>query len=149
MAANDELKVRCPYCGAKYRVPASAIGRKLRCAKCKSAFRVTDSRGDSHRSPSPAPPSRSPVQPSPSREAKRFPSEDDILRWLSEADDDSDRERRAEMSLHDSDASLSPSTSEPAFRPTAGPASPPESPRLRVTSSQDDPDDVLMLRRVV
>lgn len=149
MAANDELKVRCPSCGAKYKVPASAIGRKLRCAKCKAAFRLTDPRGDSHRSPSPAPPSRSPTQPNSSRETKRVPSEDDILRWLSEADDDSDRERRVEMSLHDSDASLSPSTSEPALRPTAGPASPPESPRLRVTPSQDAPDDVLMLRPVL
>jgi predicted Zn finger-like uncharacterized protein len=154
VAANNDLKVRCPSCGSKYKVPASAVGRKLRCAKCQSAFRVSDPRADSHRSPSPSSkprnPAPAPARPaapqSASRDLKSPPTDEDILRWLSEADDDADLERRSEMSH-------APPTSRPvaAGEPSAPSpeAQPGLSSRLRIVSGQDDSDDVLKMRHVV
>ncbi len=144
MAANDELKVRCPSCGSKYKVPANAVGQKLRCSKCQTAFRVTDPRADSHRSPSPGAPSSPPrptPEPGPGREAdlKRPPTEEDILRWLSEADDDADRERRVEMSVE-----------RPHVAPLQQPhIEAPAAPRLRIARDDTPADDLLMMRRVV
>ncbi|HQA00188.1 MAG TPA: zinc-ribbon domain-containing protein, partial [Phycisphaerae bacterium] len=90
MAANEELRVRCPSCGTKYKLPAKAVGRKVRCVKCNTTFRITDPRADSHRFPSASKPDASrPAAPQPAppqREHQRFPTEEDILRWLSEAD---------------------------------------------------------------
>jgi len=146
MAANDELKVRCPSCGSKYKLPADAVGRKLRCAKCHNAFRVTDPRADSHRLPSPndkqtsAPPrSSSPQNTEKPGPAKRPPTEDDILRWLNEADDDAGRERRVEMTVDDE------------VRPdavTAHESTSSSQPRLRI-AREESASDALMMRRVV
>jgi predicted Zn finger-like uncharacterized protein len=97
MAADVEIRVRCPDCGAKYRLPASAAGRKARCAKCGRLFRAESNTPGSNPSDRKAPvPQRSrPHVP------KGVPSEDDILRWLAEAEDEADRERRS--SLDDTD----------------------------------------------
>lgn len=149
MAANAELRVRCPSCGSKYKLPAGAVGRKVRCVKCATAFRVTDPRGDSHRSPSPSPasspPPRSPdpvsEQP-PAAHGKRPPSEEDILRWLSEADDEADLERRVELS--DSTASVAGS-----IPPAATPRKPTlATDRMRGTAEPDGGEDLLAMRRV-
>lgn len=145
MAANDELKVRCPSCGTKYKLPASAVGRKVRCAKCHAAFRMTDPRGDSHRMPSPhnKPTSAPPTAASPQKtevpgSPKRPPTEDDILRWLSEADDDAGRERRVEMNV-DPDAATNGGSPE---------VPPSTQPRLRIARDTHS-DHLLMMRRVV
>ena len=104
MAADVEIRVRCPDCGAKYRFPASAAGRKARCAKCGRLFRAE--------APTPAPTASDGQAPAPGRAIsaahrnpprvpKGVPTEDDILRWLAEAEDEADRERRS--SLDDTD----------------------------------------------
>lgn len=144
MAANAELKLRCPSCGTKYKVPAKAVGQKVRCAKCQNLFRITDSRGDSHRPPPvhvDSVPSRAPSSPPPVR-PKGTPSEEDILRWLSEADDDASRERRTEMSADDSlygtDNPLPPETDTPPVPPT-----------IRMTRGNASSSEPLAMRRVV
>lgn len=144
MAAHAELRLRCPSCGTKYKVPANAVGHKVRCSKCHNLFRIADSRGDSHRPPASktevAPPrSTAPSQPV---RAKGTPSEEDILRWLSEADDDASRERRSELSADDSlygtDNPLPPEPQAPAVPPT-----------LRMTRNTAASDEPLAMRRVV
>lgn len=92
MAARDEIKVRCPACGAKYRVPAKAVGQKARCVRCKSPFRVVDPLPDSNRAPA-AEKTRA-QRPEPARDSKTLrhpPTEDDIVRWLSEGADEDER----------------------------------------------------------
>lgn len=163
MAANEEFKVRCPSCGAKYKFPAEAVGRKARCAKCQATFRIVDPRGDSHRMPPPE--SKSKSQPQSDRAGSQRktatsrpggpPTEDDILRWLSEADDEADAERRTEMSASNpapSDLPASPPTT--TSPTTATPAtsedhSTPTAPRLRL--HRDDSgvlDNLNIMRRV-
>ncbi len=40
MSAENTVKVRCPSCEAKYRVPVKAAGHRVRCVKCRAVFRV-------------------------------------------------------------------------------------------------------------
>jgi len=146
MAANAELKVRCPSCGAKYRFPAQAVGRKARCLKCRSVFRIADPRADSHRLPSPTQATSAPPRPNKAAregDLKRPPTEDDILRWLLEADDDADRERRSEMA--DKDEEPPPASSSSSGSNSNEVQSPP---RLRIYRAEEA-DDTLSLRRVV
>ncbi len=61
MAAEVKIKTRCTHCRTKYLVPSEALGQAARCARCGRSFRVA------HYQPQASP-----------------PTEDDILRWLSE-----------------------------------------------------------------
>lgn len=36
----DTVKCNCPKCGAKYRLPIEAQGRKARCKRCHEPFEV-------------------------------------------------------------------------------------------------------------
>lgn len=153
MAAREEIKFRCPSCGSKYRVPASAVGHKIRCPQCQSVFRLTDTRGDSHDSParSASNPGRtassqagSPAAtPDVPRTIRGVPTEEDIMQWLSEADDDASRERRSELSSDDSlygtDNPLPPEREAPPSAPM----------RLGTSRQSADPDEPLKLRRAV
>ncbi len=148
MAANHEFKVRCPSCGTKYKFPASAAGRKARCAQCQSVFRVGDAVDDSTApsvSPHKTKAGRSVPPSMPARTTPPgVPTEEDILRWLSEADDDAERERRAELDEEN----------ELAVRPTiAAHAKPDEAqplPRLRLHRAPEDVlDEPTAMRRVV
>ena len=47
------LTVACKKCGAKLKVPDKAIGRKVRCAKCKDQFVVRENESKVSRSPNP------------------------------------------------------------------------------------------------
>jgi predicted Zn finger-like uncharacterized protein len=40
-ASAEKVVAQCP-CGAQFRVPAAAVGRKVRCSKCNEVFRVED-----------------------------------------------------------------------------------------------------------
>ena len=70
-SANGKIKTRCPVCEAKYRVPVSAVGHKAHCTKCETVFRVTELVPDNHKNP-------------------YLPTEEDIIRWLSEGGDQDD-----------------------------------------------------------
>ena len=63
---EEQIRVRCPDCRAKYRVPASKAGRSVRCAHCQTKFRIPT------------------LKPS----AKHVPTEEDILSWLNEGSDE-------------------------------------------------------------
>lgn len=153
MAARVEIKFRCPSCGSKYRVPASAMGHKIRCSQCRSVFRLTDPRGDSHDSAaqSASNPGRAASSQAGSsgtsqdvpRTIKGVPTEEDILQWLSEADDDASRERRSELSSDDSlygtDNPLPPEREAPPSAPM----------RLGTSRQTGDADEPLKLRRAV
>lgn len=71
MSAAVNIKTQCPTCWAKYKVNARAFGRRARCPKCQSAFRVG--------------------------EKIRPPTEDDILRWLYEGMEEDDLPVRPRM----------------------------------------------------
>jgi len=58
MDAADIIRTRCPVCRSKYMVPHKLVGHHARCSKCKATFLVA--------------------------EDHRYPTEDDILRWLNE-----------------------------------------------------------------
>lgn len=81
----DRIKCACPTCRASFKVPPSAIGHKARCAACGVVFRVAE-------------------------RLNHPPTDDDILRWLREAeevedamadatDDAADRPRRTEPAI--------------------------------------------------
>jgi predicted Zn finger-like uncharacterized protein len=36
---SDKVEIKCPACGAGYRVPAAVIGRDVRCTKCSHTFK--------------------------------------------------------------------------------------------------------------
>lgn len=61
MSAKPTIQTQCPMCRKKYEVPAVSVGHRARCTGCKAVFKVT--------------------------ERYRHPTEDDILRWLSEVED--------------------------------------------------------------
>jgi hypothetical protein len=61
MSTKLTIHTQCPVCSRRYDVPAKAVGHRARCTGCHSQFRV--------------------------RERPRHPTEDDILRWLSEAEE--------------------------------------------------------------
>jgi len=65
---SDRITCFCPECRASYRVRTSAIGHHARCPACGKTFRVGE-------------------RPRP---VSHPPTEDDILRWLREADDSDD-----------------------------------------------------------
>jgi hypothetical protein len=111
MSAQEKVKIRCPACHGAYHVPQTLVGHRARCPKCKTVFRVSAasaSRPDG--SPAPVPPSSSETPPRRKSAPPPYPSdnhrsrpsrgsgdrashrvtEDDILRWLSESDDDDD-----------------------------------------------------------
>ncbi len=58
----EPITCRCPTCRARYRVPSSALGRHARCRRCGGSFRVAETFAGP-------------------------PTEDDILRWLREAEE--------------------------------------------------------------
>jgi predicted Zn finger-like uncharacterized protein len=62
MATEMKIKARCPKCSASYKVPSKAVGRQVKCLKCRSSFRVRETSSQLHP-----------------------PTEDDILRWLNDA----------------------------------------------------------------
>ncbi len=37
---SETIKCTCPSCGAKYRLPVEAQGRKARCKRCNGTFEV-------------------------------------------------------------------------------------------------------------
>lgn len=106
MAAQEKVKTRCPVCQSAYRVPSVTVGHRARCPKCGAVFRVGSPTADrSGESPSSTPatrpdsphrqraerPSRHPGAPSsrgPAGDSPRHVSEEDILRWLTESNDD-------------------------------------------------------------
>ncbi len=62
---TERISCLCPKCKTKYRVPASAEGHHARCRACGATFRVVEKL----------------LQP---------PTEDDILRWLRDAEEHSE-----------------------------------------------------------
>lgn len=93
-----KIKTRCPQCRAKYRVPVRSLGHRARCVKCNTVFRV-----------------RAEVA------AKPVPSEDDILRWLNEDNDDEflgARPRLVAPPAGDSGAPPEPADDTPQVQPT-------------------------------
>ena len=171
MTAGADVKVRCPSCAAIYRLADHAIGRKARCSKCRTLFRVAQP-DDSSVVASPAlaagaggarltdavsigstasAAGMQAVQPGSATDAKRPPTEDDILRWLVEAESDADRERRAEREQDGVDAFDMPNTQAsrlPRETVSAGAVA-----HLRLHTAQDEDDDgvrsVSLRRRVV
>lgn len=107
---EGKIETRCPACDAKYRVPASGVGRQARCVRCRTTFRVVD---HGHK----------PAYP----DGRRPPTEDDILRWLNEgSDEDRPTPRPRIISGGDPDHPQSredTSVSQPAAHP-AEPAAP-------------------------
>ncbi len=83
MPTKATISAKCPVCGMSYRVPAGAAGHRARCARCHTVFRVE-------------PPADTPPSPPPARIGRRMPvevprrlpTEEDILGWLSEGQDD-------------------------------------------------------------
>lgn len=71
MSTQGKVSTHCPVCNTAYQVPDRSVGHRAHCPKCDSTFRVA-------------------VQ------AIHRPTEDDILRWLTEGDerDDLPREPR-------------------------------------------------------
>lgn len=41
---SDLLKVTCPACASRMRVPSNAAGRRVRCPKCEKAFRIPEAK---------------------------------------------------------------------------------------------------------
>ena len=68
---EGKIETRCPACDARYRVPASSIGHRARCARCGTSFRVAQIASQ-----------RRPV------DLRHPPTEDDILSWLNEGSDE-------------------------------------------------------------
>lgn len=118
MAGSSEVKAHCPSCGAKYKLPVSSLGRKARCAKCQTLFRVMNTSGPSPDEPpaavaaSPATSTGRPTQTQTTyhNHPKHVPTEDDIIRWLAEAESEADRERRIERDEDGLDAFDMPAT---------------------------------------
>lgn len=73
-AQKRKVQTHCPVCRTPYQVPEKAVGHRAKCPKCDSTFRV--------------------AAPKP-----KLPTEDDILRWLNESDEDEStpQPRRWEM----------------------------------------------------
>ena len=61
MSKPAVIQTQCPACQKSYSLPATASGQRARCAACGSVFTV--------------------------EERFRLPTEDDILRWLNEAEE--------------------------------------------------------------
>lgn len=61
----EPIQCVCPKCKANYRVPPSALGHRARCTACASVFQIVE-------------------------RLRLPPSEDDILRWLREAEEHDD-----------------------------------------------------------
>lgn len=145
MATSVEVKAHCPSCGAKYRLAAGMIGRKARCAKCQTLFRIAD---PSIPSPDSLPAALSSASSQPSSpqalrngDLKHPPTEDDILRWLAEAENDADHERRAERNEDGLDAFDMPATIRDASVPTATRHTYDDvstAPRLRLRVAEED-----------
>ncbi len=83
MPTKATISAKCPVCGIGYRVPANAAGRRARCAKCRTVFRVESLAA----TPSPPPPARI-GRRMPVEVPRHLPTEEDILGWLSEGQDD-------------------------------------------------------------
>ena len=168
MAASSELKARCPSCGTTYWLAAHAVGRKARCAQCKSLFLVSDPAVESYFPAAGTTLSEPEAQareqcvepafcrsestgwkPVPHERLPHPPTEEDILRWLADAESDADRERRAEREADGVDAFDMPAPASPRIvREEASPSVPRL--RLHVTdeSGMETSTDVPM-RRVV
>lgn len=72
---GERIRCLCPQCRVQYRVPSSAAGHRAKCRACGATFRVTE-------------------------ELSGPPTEDDILRWLLEA------EEREERTVNEREAAL-------------------------------------------
>ncbi len=85
----EQIKCVCPACRTTYRVPARAIGHRARCHACGQIFRLGE------KVPRPA-------------------TEDDIIRWLREAEDQDEaaierREAASDLTAGaDADSDLDP-----------------------------------------
>jgi len=94
---SAKVKTRCPVCAARYYVVPRAVGRRARCPGCDSVFRVAllEFTGRNGPTGSAAGVTISSgaggiAQP-PGVNGRKHPlTEDDILRWLNEADDESE-----------------------------------------------------------
>ncbi len=80
------IKCTCPECRTTYRVPATAAGRHAKCRACGRTFRIR-------------------------KRVWHAPTEDDIIRWLREADDE--EEAAMERPQATPDDSLAGSAPEP------------------------------------
>ena len=87
---SAKVKTRCPLCAAQYDVRTSAVGHRARCAKCNAVFRVAPLQ--STQANETGPPNhthQATINDRPQNEPpKRFPTEEDVLRWLNEADNE-------------------------------------------------------------
>jgi len=63
MSSKVTAKTKCPVCSKKYIVPTSACGHRVRCSECHTVFRVP-------------------------KQDNLHPTEDDIMRWLSEVQEE-------------------------------------------------------------
>jgi len=63
-SSNVKVRTRCPACRSMYTVPAAFVGHHARCTKCRARFVVN--------------------------EYNPHPTEEDILRWLNESNDDNE-----------------------------------------------------------
>jgi hypothetical protein len=61
MSKPAVIQTHCPACEKSYSLPQTSAGHRARCAACQTVFTV--------------------------EERFRFPTEDDILRWLNEAEE--------------------------------------------------------------
>jgi predicted Zn finger-like uncharacterized protein len=68
---EGKIETRCPACDAKYHVPASTAGHRVRCVKCQTTFRVAE---------------QAKKQALVDRHSP--PTEEDILGWLNDGSDD-------------------------------------------------------------
>ncbi|HOW69719.1 MAG TPA: hypothetical protein PKY77_03885 [Phycisphaerae bacterium] len=62
----ERIECVCPECRATYHVPGKAAGRRARCRRCGTIFRIV-------------------------RTTTPVATEDDILRWLGQGEDEEDR----------------------------------------------------------
>ena len=68
---SNKIWTRCPACRSKYLVTLEAVGHHARCKQCQARFRV--------------------------EEYNSHPTEDDILRWLSEGMEEYELSQRPQI----------------------------------------------------
>ena len=112
------VKTRCPVCAARYDVRTATVGRRARCAKCDSVFRVAACRpagsNGTHHAAQVVHVASTVVRVTSTKDQsnqvkRRIPTEDDVLRWLDEAQDEEDRELAVRPRVI-SDANTRPAT---------------------------------------
>lgn len=146
MAAEPSIRTRCPACGAKYAVPAATVGHRARCIRCKGVFRVTDhSHGSSvagdrlvsraadnssstlnpkrHGSSTALNPGRHEGPGKEPHTLQRPPTDEDILRWLNEGNDEDAPAARPRI-IGGGPPAKKPVPSDPTARQSASSGSP-------------------------